>query len=189
MTYDKKRHQFTYRITYLDHIDNKKKRKTFYGQSEKICKNKADEFLKIKARNLSKEKEEYSDRFFKGFNSAFEFKYTYSIDDKIVSYIKIKTMDNVNYFLDILLSSHDIDLYPRILSFAVKKIITRNKNFQLFIKNKKYYQTGEQIEEFFKENKFELLQNNAVLVRDFFKTVREKSDSFSEAVVFSGFEV
>lgn len=58
MTYDKKRHQFTYRITYLDHIDNKKKRKTFYGQSEKICKNKADEFLKIKARNLSKEKEE-----------------------------------------------------------------------------------------------------------------------------------
>ena len=139
--------------------------------------------------SLSKEKEEYSDRFFKGFNSAFEFKYTYSIDDKIVSYIKIKTMDNVNYFLDILLSSHDIDLYPRILSFAVKKIITRNKNFQLFIKNKKYYQTGEQIEEFFKENKFELLQNNAVLVRDFFKTVREKSDSFSEAIVFSGFEV
>lgn len=58
MSYDKKRKQFTYRITYLDHIDNKKKRKTFYGQSEKICKNKADEFLKIKARNLSKEKEE-----------------------------------------------------------------------------------------------------------------------------------
>lgn len=58
MTYDKKRHQFTYRITYLDHINNEKKRKTFYGQSENICKDKAKEFLKIKARNLSKEKEE-----------------------------------------------------------------------------------------------------------------------------------
>lgn len=40
MSYDKKRKQFTYRITYLDHIDNKKKRKTFYGQSEKSAKTK-----------------------------------------------------------------------------------------------------------------------------------------------------
>lgn len=139
--------------------------------------------------SLTKEKGEFSDGLLKGLNSVSEFKYVYSDDKGLISYIKIKTSDNVHYFLDILLSSHDMNLYPMILSYAVKKIIKRNKNFQLFIKNKKYYQNGEQVEAFFKENKFEQLQNNAVLVRDFFKTVKEKSESYSEAVVFSGFEV
>ena len=46
------------RLDFTEELVGEKKRKTFYGQSEKICKNKADEFLKIKARNLSKEKEE-----------------------------------------------------------------------------------------------------------------------------------
>ena len=75
------------------------------------------------------------------------------------------------------------------MSFAVKKIIKRNKNFKLYIKNRKYLQGGEQLENFFKENRFDQLQNNAILVRDFFKTVKEEESSFNNAVVFSGFEV
>lgn len=57
MSYDKKRKQFTYRITYTDY-DGNKKRKTFYGQSKSICKQKAEEFKKMKTRNLSQDKEE-----------------------------------------------------------------------------------------------------------------------------------
>lgn len=40
MSYDKKRKQFTYRITYLDHIDNKKKRKHFTDKVKKSAKTK-----------------------------------------------------------------------------------------------------------------------------------------------------
>ena len=76
-----------------------------------------------------------------------------------------------------------------ILSFATKKIIKRNKNFKLYIKNRKYLQGGELLEKFFKENRFELLQNNAILVRDFFKNIKEESNAFNSAVVFSGFEI
>lgn len=57
MSYDKKRKQFTYRITYTDY-DGNKKRKTFYSQSKSICKQKAEEFKKMKTRNLSQDKEE-----------------------------------------------------------------------------------------------------------------------------------
>ena len=57
LRYDKSRKQFTYRITYTDYY-GKSLRKTFYGQSEEICKKKAEEFLKIKARNLTKNQEE-----------------------------------------------------------------------------------------------------------------------------------
>ena len=82
-----------------------------------------------------------------------------------------------------------MNLFPMILSFAVKKIIKRNKNFKLYIKNKKYFQSGETIEKFFKENRFEMLHNNAILVKDFFKVVKQESKSLNEAVIFSGFEV
>ncbi len=141
--------------------------------------------------SLSKEEGEFKDKFIQGINSDTDFKYI--LEDKktgtIQSFIEIKTCDNKNYFVDCIVPPQFFDLYPTILSFAVKKIIKRNKNFKLYIKNRKYLQGGEQLENFFKENRFDQLQNNAILVRDFFKTVKEEESSFNNAVVFSGFEV
>ncbi len=141
--------------------------------------------------SLSKEKEEFNDKLSFGFNSELDFKYILEdeTNKKIKSFIEIKTFDNLNYFLDIIIPPHYFDLYPQILSFAVKKIIKRNKNFKLYIKNRKYLQAGEMLDDYFKKNRFEMLQNNAILVRDFFKSIREESKSYNNAVVFSGFEV
>ena len=141
--------------------------------------------------SLAKEKEEFNDKLIHCFNSELDFKYILEdeISKKIKSFIEIKTFDNLNYFLDIIIPPYYFDIYPQILSFAVKKIIKRNKNFKLYIKNRKYLQSGEMLDNFFKENRFELLQNNAILVRDFFKSVREEAKSFNNAIVFSGFEV
>ena len=105
------------------------------------------------------------------------------------SFIEIKTLDNTNYFIDTIVPPQYFDLYPQILSFAVKKIIKRNKKFHLYIKNRKYLQGGELLEKFFKDNRFELLQNNAILVRDFFKPIKENNNIYNEAVIFSGFEI
>jgi len=141
--------------------------------------------------SLSKEKGEFDDKLIQGFNSDLNFKYILE-DEKshnLKALVEIKTIDNKNYFIDAIVPPAYIELYPSILSFAVKKIIKRNKNFKLYIKNRKYLQGGELLENFFKDNRFELLQNNAILVRDFFKTIREDSKSFNSAVVFSGFEV
>ncbi len=141
--------------------------------------------------SLTKEVGEFNDRFFQGFYSDSDFKYI--LEDKnskqLKAFIEIKTLDNSNYFIDIVIPPIYIDLYPMVLSFAVKKIIKRNKNFKLYIKNRKYLQSGEMLEQFFKENKFEQLQNNAILVKDFFKTVKEQTGTFNNAVVFNRFEV
>ena len=141
--------------------------------------------------SLSKEKDEFKDNLFHGFNADTHFKY-YIEDEKtgtMKAFIEIKTCDNKNYFVDAIIPPQYYDLAPMILSFAVKKIIKRNKNFKLYIKNRKYLQAGEAFENYFKENRFELLQNNAILVRDFFKTVKEENKSFNSAVAFNGFEV
>lgn len=141
--------------------------------------------------SLSKEKEEFYDKLLQGLNTYTDFKYT--MEDKntgaIKSFIEIKTLDNKNYFVDCIVPPQFVDLYPTILSFAVKKIIKRNKNFKLYIKNRKYLQGGEALENFFRDNRFELLQNNHILVRDFFKTEKEESKDFDTAVILSRFEV
>lgn len=141
--------------------------------------------------SLSKTKDEFSETFFRGFDSETDFKYIYE-DDKnapIKAFIEIKTADNKNYFLDTALTAQYSELYPEILSFAVNKIRKRNKNFKLYIKNRKYLQIGEYSETFFKENRFELLQNNIVLVRDFFKPVKESSRILNDAFIINGFEI
>lgn len=141
--------------------------------------------------SLSKERNEFKDRLIQGFNSELDFKYIIE-DEKtkhLKAFLEIKTLDNKNYFLDAIIPPQYFDLYPLILSFVTKKIIKRNKNFKLYIKNRKYLQGGELLESFFKEHRFELLQNNAILVRDFFKSVREEVNAFNSAVVFSGFEI
>lgn len=141
--------------------------------------------------SLSKEKDEFNDRLFQGMNTDSDFKYIMEDENtgNLKAFIEIKTIDNTNYFVDAIVPPQFFDIYPSLLSFAVKKIIKRNKNFKLYIKNRKYLQGGELLEKFFKDNRFELLQNNAILVRDFFKTVREESKMFNNAIVFSGFEI
>ena len=108
---------------------------------------------------------------------------------QLKAFIEIKTLDNTNYFIDVVIPPQYFDLYPLVLSYSVKKIIKRNKNFKLYIKNRKYLQSGEMLENYFKENRFELLQRHAVLVRDFFKTIKQETRSFNDAVVFNRFEV
>ena len=165
------------------HFDN--------SDAQKVCDLFNDNLVTHYKYSLSKEKEEFYDTFLSGINTSSKFKYIYTENSKspIKAYIEIKTEDNINYFLDTIIPPQYFELYPMILSFAVKKIIKRNKNFKLYIKNRKYMQSGEMMENFFRENHFELLQNNAVLVRDFFKTIKEENKVFNEAVVFNGFEI
>lgn len=141
--------------------------------------------------SLQKKPEEFHDRFIQGLNSELDFEYIIEGDtkDSIKAFLEIKTTDNKNYFIDTIVPNQYFDLYPMILSFAVKKIIKRNKNFNLYVKNRKYLQNGDITEEFFKQNRFEHLQNNVVLVRDFFKQIKQENKNFNEAVIFSGFEI
>lgn len=174
-----------------ENVDEKNFKQFDNSDAQKVCELYNENLITHYKYSLSKEKEEFYDKFLKGINSTSSFKYIYTEGKKapIKAFIEIKTLDNKNYFVDTIVPPPFFDLYPMILSFAVKKIIKRNKNFKLYIKNKKYMQSGEMMENFFRDNHFELLQNKAVLVRDFFKTIKEENKVFNEAVVFSGFEI
>lgn len=175
----------------IDNFDDKIFKGFKNSDEEKAAELFNDNLITHYKYSLSKEKEEFRENLLKGISEETDFKYIIE-DEKtgiLKSFLEIKTLDNKNYFLDAIVPPQYFELYPMILSFAIKKIIKRNKNFKLYIKNRKYLQGGELLENFFKENRFELLQNNAILVRDFFKTVKEESKGFNSAVVFSGFEI
>ncbi len=140
--------------------------------------------------SLSKEKGEFKDKIFQGVLSDSDFKYILEDNNgSLKAFIEIKTIDNKNYFIDSILPSCHFELYKTILSFAITKISKRNNDFKIYIKNRKYLQSGELFEQFFKDNHFEQLQNHAILVKDFFKTVKEESQIYNNAIAFSGFEV
>lgn len=177
-------------INYLDKNINQNNFRTFKNSdSVKVAELFNENLITLYKYSLSKEKDEFNDKLFHGFNSDLDFKYILEENKIIKAFIEIKTIDNINYFIDAIIPPQYFELYPQILSFATQKIMKRNKNSKLYIRNRKYLQGGELLETFFKENRFELLQNNAVLVRDFFKSIREESRSFNNAVVFNGFEV
>ena len=85
--------------------------------------------------SLQKEKEEFFDKLFQGFNADSDFKYI--IEDEqgksIKAFLEIKTADNENYFVDIIVSNGNFEIYSEILSYAVKKVIKRNKKLILML--------------------------------------------------------
>ena len=160
-------------INFISDSVNEKDFKPFKNSDSKRCADFFnDNIISHYKYSLSKEKEEFNDSLFQGFNSDSNFKYLFEdeLSHLLKAFIDIKTMDNKNYFIDIIIAPQFIDSYQYVLSFALKKILKRNKNFKVYIKNR-------------------LLQNNAILVKDFFKTVKNESTNMNNAIIFSGFEV
>lgn len=179
-------------INFITQQIDEKNFKTFKNDdATKVLELYNENLISLYKYSLEKEKEEFCDNEFINLTKEISFKYIYEDENtkEIKAYIKITTLDNANYFIDTIIPPQYIDLYPMILSFATKKIIKRNKNFKIYIKNKRYLQAGDNIENFFRENKFEHLQNNAILVRDFFKTQKEENRNFNEAVIFNRIEI
>lgn len=128
---------------------------------------------------LSSNTKEFKESFFKGLMYYTEYKYV--IEDKksknIIAYLSIKTDDNKNYILDVVQSSWaGYDIYS-IISFANHVISKRQKDFNLFIKTKKYTNSGEKYDKEFLEHKFECAQTQIVLTNSSAKIIKDKSSS------------
>ena len=125
---------------------------------------------------LGSEAGEFKEPLLKGLSYFSEYKYV--VEDKksknISAYISIKTSDHENYILDIIQSSWvEIDI-EAIIGFGVKQIQKRQKNFNLFIKTKKYTQLGEKYEQLFMDHRFECVQSQIVLTNSSAKIIKDK---------------
>jgi len=125
--------------------------------------------------SISKTKNEYLEPFFRGLKDDYSFKYV--VEDEnlktVKSYFSLTTNDNLNYFLDVTSSPWYDCSWEDILSFTVNQISKRNKEFFLFVKVKKYTTTSENFEKFLVEKGFKCVQNQLILVKDFYKLLKE----------------
>lgn len=125
--------------------------------------------------SISKHKNEYVDPLFQGLMNASKFKYVVE-DEKsktIKTYFSLTTSDNFNYILDITSSSWYECPYEDILDFTINQISRRKKDFCLFVKVKKYSEKAELFEKFLTEKDFHCVQNQLILVKDFYKLIKE----------------
>ena len=125
---------------------------------------------------LSSDPREFKESVFKGLSYFNEYKYVI-LDRKtknITGYISIKTSDNQNYILDIIQSSwQEIDV-KSVIDFGISRIKKHQKEFNLFIKTKKYTQLGEKYEQLFMEHRFKCIQNQIVLTNSSAKIIKER---------------
>lgn len=128
---------------------------------------------------LGRDPKEFKETVFKGLSYFSEYKFV--IEDpktkNITGYISIRTNDNENYIVDITQSSWvDIDINS-VISFASSQIQKRKKNFNLFIKTKKYTQLSEKYEQTFIDNKFECVQTQVVLTHTSARIIKDTTRS------------
>lgn len=136
--------------------------------------------------SLLKTKSEYTDKFFIGLTDNTEFKYV--LEDvnlqTLIAYFSIKTYDNYNYILDLTISNGFNPDYDTILDFAKNEIKKRQKDFSLFVKSKKYVQNSETFEEYLKNKDFKCVQTQMILVKDFYKLIKQETPT-REVILFA----
>ncbi len=125
--------------------------------------------------SVSRTKNEYYEPLFKGLKDTYKFKFI--IEDEnlktIKAYFSLTTEDNCNYILDITSSSWFECCFDDILSFIINQISKRQKKFYLFVKVKKYTTNAEILENYLKEKSAKCIQNQLILVKDFYKILKE----------------
>ena len=61
----------------------------------------------------------------------------------------------------------------------------RRKDFSLYVLNKKYHTNGTKNEKFLKDNNFEKIKTQIVLVKDYYKRITENEKYSKPAIAFS----
>lgn len=125
--------------------------------------------------SISRTKNEYLEPIFKGLKNDYKFKYV--IEDEnlktVKAYFSLTTNDNLNYILDVTTSPWYDCSWDDILDFTINQISKRQRDFYLFVKVKKYTTTAESFEKYLVEKDFKCIQNQLVLVKDFYKLIKE----------------
>lgn len=135
--------------------------------------------------SLAKTAKEFENVLFAGLNNFSWFKYVFEDNNSIKGFFSIQTEDNENYILDIDLVQGYDECFPDVINFSIGQIMMRTKKFNLFIINKKFQVSGAKYEEYLKKNGFKCVKNQVVMVKDYYKKIREEQRSQRPAIVFS----
>ena len=157
-----------------------------YAQSSdagKIAQLYNDEVINIFKPSLLRHPKEFESAFFQGFTKFYKTRYVYEETDKILGYFSITTEDNLNYILDITTNSgYNID-YDKVINVMLCEIARKKHAFYPLIKQKKYTKNSQKLEDYLKVKGYNPIQTKHILVKDFYRPVKEESKNWNVFVL------
>lgn len=110
-------------------------------------------------------------------NNTFIFNIYNKNNNEICGFIRLLTYDNLNYIMDMTLLNPFCHNFKSILTYCYKFLDGRFRNFNLIFKNKKYQINSNFFEDYFKENKINMVYREVVLVKDYFNYIKENNET------------
>lgn len=136
------------------------------------------EIINMYKPSLVRHEKEFQNAFFQGFTDYYKTRYVLEENKKILGYFSITTADNLNYILDITTNSgYEFD-YNEIVNAMLCEIARKKKAFYPLLKQKKYTKNSEKFEQYLKAQNYNPIQTQQILVKDFYKPVKEMSASW-----------
>lgn len=131
------------------------------------------EVINIYKPSMLRNKKEFCETFFKGFNDGYKTRYVMEDDNKILGYFSITTTDNMNYIFDVTTNSgYEFD-YDKIINIMMCETARKRHAFYPVIKQKKYTKNSEKFEKYLKSKNYTPIQTKQILVKDFYKQETE----------------
>ncbi len=117
--------------------------------------------------------QEYKEIILHGFNSQYKNRYVLDDAEKIIAYLSITTVDNMNFIIDLSLSDGYQFNYDEIINFALSEISRRKTKFAAFLKHRQYAKNADKFEEYLHSRNLNCVQTQCVFVKDFYRPIKE----------------
>lgn len=130
--------------------------------------------------SLERKNQEYTEPLCCGLTNSYKNRYVLEEPSKhrIIAYLSITTSDNQNFIIDMSLNDGYQIPYDEIINFALSEISRRKTNFTAFIKHRQYTKTADGFEEYLHARNLNCIQTKCVLVKDFYKPVKQDENAF-----------
>ena len=129
--------------------------------------------------SLERIKHEYIEPIFAGMTNFYKNRYVLEDPEtqRIISYLSITTNDNYNFIIDMSLNDAYNIPYDEIINFALSEISSRKSKFCAFLKHRQYTKNADNFEKYLHERNLNCIQTQCVLVKDFYKQIKQTENA------------
>lgn len=136
------------------------------------------ELINMYKPSLERNEKEFQEPVFGGFTQGYKVRYLYEDEKKLLGYFSVTTTDNLNYILDITVNSgYEFD-YGKIINTLLCEIAGKKRAFFPLIKQKKYIKNSDSFGEYLNNQGYIPIQTQQILVKDFYKPVKEETSNW-----------
>lgn len=129
--------------------------------------------------SMERSKGEYREPLFAGMTNFYKNRYVLEepSNNRIIAYLSITTSDNLNFIIDMSLNDAYKVPYDEIINFALGEISRKKTKFYAFLKHRQYTKNADILEKYLHERNLNCIQTQCVLVKDFYKPVRQTENA------------